>query len=119
MIFIKTINNLNPESVNNYIQREIDLRADLIKDINQFLIIEDANELELFDPPLLEVMNDQQSYMCDRIRKDTVIYDTEENGLQSIAFKDMDFTMLLEILAQLEAGEYDIWERSSNDIIAQ
>lgn len=98
-----------------YRQKYLDLRADVVSDINHSLIKANANEIELNHGILHLFVDDQQNEVIKRVRVESseVKIDTGDDDYE-LSFDDLSLDELLSILELVEAGKYEVWEEFEN-----
>ena len=94
-----------------YRQAYLDLRLDVITEINHKLIKENATEIELHNGIVHVWVNDQHNEVIKRINVESgsVQIDTGHDSYW-IEYSELSLDELLAILQLLEAGSYEVWE---------
>lgn len=88
----------------------MDMKADIINDINTLLIKEKANEIELHTGLVYNYIDDQTSEVIKRIniQDGNVQVDCGTNDYY-VKLNHLSLELLLAILSNIEIGSYEIW----------
>jgi hypothetical protein len=94
-----------------YRQAYLDLRLDVITEINHTLIKDNASEIELHNAILHSYIDEQTNEVIRRVNVDTgsVYIDTGYDS-HILKFDEISLAELLSILELIEAGSYEVWE---------
>lgn len=94
-----------------YRQAYLDLRLDVITEINHKLIKENATEIELHNGIVHVWVNDQHNEVIKRINVESgsVQIDTGHDSYW-IEYSELLLDELLAMLQLIESGSYEVWE---------
>jgi len=89
----------------------LDLRQDVISEITNKLIKENAAEIQLHTPFIHNWIDDQQNEVISRVNVETasVQVDTGHNDYNT-ELSELSLDELLVILEAVETGSYEVWE---------
>lgn len=94
-----------------YRQAYLDLRLDVITEINHKLIKENASEIELHNAILHNYVDEQMNEVIRRVNVDTgTVYIDTGYDSHTLKFDEISLHELLSILELIESGSYEVWE---------